>query len=863
LEVYGLLITSFAILLLLSLVSFHPNDVLLEHRLRSGVVNNLIGPVGAHIADLLFRSVGVGAFFACSTFFYFGGLLLAGRRPGISGGGLVAYLLTLLFSCVLAHILLQGYLPFGHYPGGLTGEWVGEISRTLFATTGTLIIGFSVAVAGFLTLSGLSLSRVAQAPYRGVQWLSGFLERVLARGRGDGGEQSSDENPRSRATSHHRQGSTKRDRPLGNAPVVRNTWVPGADAEAIEEGEPPSSGPVIETAAPVDSDRLSDVGAKKSKSTPKRTPKSTPKKRGDEAEIVGPAPESDALAATDSTENPSPADAVEPQAAPSTVAEPAPSAESPVEAEPSPEEAPKTTPPVAKVGAEGEPEFGVMIESREPMLLPNQDALPLGDMRPFEFPSLSLLDYEPPARRGVDRDTLSAAAQTLETKLRDFGVKGKVVKIQPGPVVTMFEFLPEAGVKISKITNLTDDLTMALHAQRVRIVAPIPGKGVVGIEVPSAVRETVYLKEILASDEFQAARGKMPLTLGKDIVGHPVVADLAKMPHLLVAGSTGSGKSVAVNSFICSLLYRLKPTDLRLILVDPKMLELSVYDDIPHLLLPVVTEPQKASLALKWAVTEMERRYRLLAACGVRNISGFNQKLDKYRSGARKSPEGVAADELEHLPFIVIVLDELADLMMVAKKDVEQSIARLAQMARAAGIHLVVATQRPSVDVVTGLIKANFPTRMSFMVSQKVDSRTILDRMGAENLLGMGDMLYLPPGSSKLTRVQGCFVSDDEVERIVDHLKQFGPPNYDMDILIDEEEDAKDLSDEDYDTLFDDAVAIVTETRNASISYLQRRLKIGYNRSARIIERMEFDGIISRADHRGVRKVIVPEAPPT
>ena len=823
-ELYGLLLTAFSILLLLSLISFDPRDVALDHKLRAGDFHNLIGPVGAHIADLLFRIMGLGALLGCSTFFYFGGLLLAGRRPSISGGGLVAYVLSMLFACVVAHLLLASFRPFAHNPGGLVGIWVGEIMRGLFATTGTIIIAGSVLTAGILRLSGMSLRQAATMPQRlfgGLrEWMDGRGAPVLdpdttaapedSDSDSDSDKQAAPTRPERRAKKAKRKARVSiGERPsyLGGAPepteaLQGRSTVPSPSAEAV----PPAS--VERTPAP-------EVGTK----TPERPPKAAPKPAG-KASKAPKAPKA-----------PKPA-------------------------------TPKTVGDGQRVLIDAplvdRPMIADMADVVPPPLVADQESLPFDELRPYEPPSLSLLDYEPPVRGAVDHDALQRAAETLEAKLADFGVKGKVVKIQPGPVVTMFEFLPAAGVKISKIQNLSDDLTMALHAQRVRIVAPIPGKGVVGVEVPSAVRETVFLKEILASPEFQEHRGKLPVALGKDIVGHPVTADLSKMPHLLVAGSTGSGKSVAINTFICSLLYRQRPKDLRLILVDPKMLELSVYDDIPHLLLPVVTEPTKASLALKWAVSEMERRYRLLAAFGVRNISGFNQKIDKMKAGGMSAPDGVGVDELEHLPYIVIILDELADLMMVAGKDVEKSIARLAQMARASGLHLIVATQRPSVDVITGLIKANFPTRMSFMVSQKVDSRTILDRMGAENLLGQGDMLYLPPGTSKLTRVQGCFVSDGEVERIVGHLKAFGPPEYHMDILIDEDEESKDLSSEDYDALFDQAVAIVTDTRNPSISYLQRRLKIGYNRSARIIERMEFDGIISRADHRGVRKVLAP-----
>ncbi|MFT5430177.1 MAG: DNA segregation ATPase FtsK/SpoIIIE-like protein, partial [Myxococcota bacterium] len=888
-EVYGLLLSAFSVLLLLSLVSFDPRDIAMDYQLRNGQVHNLIGPVGAHIADLILRILGVGGLLVCSTFFYFGGVLLAGRRPTISGGGLGAYILVIGFGCVLAHMGFAGLRPFAHSPGGLTGEWVGEILRTLFATTGAVIIALSILAAAALRLSGLTVRQVARLPAR-VYWAAkhraakrdpnapNWLERLTGLRK-----------PREA----DRPGWLNDDQAANDPPVTR----PARPHAGLETpAAPPHS---AEASRPVAEDRISvpqrpeiltPTAGPAPPSTPEpvrqdpgprapRTERTPPPRHVEQEAPARPTPVTRPPAvrlpvdrAPVAAEPPKPEAPQRPplRNAPPELVEPAPTS-LPADAGSSPQPIEKFRPtevtPITPVTS-GTPAVAGPIDiverpAAQPLpLLGDQERLPFDGVGPYEFPSISMLDYEAPQRGNVDRDALNAAASTLEAKLADFGVKGKVVKIMPGPVVTMFEFLPAAGVKISKIANLSDDLTMALHAQRVRIVAPIPGKGVVGIEVPSAVRETVYLKEILASSVFQDGKAKIPIALGKDIGGKPVVADLAKAPHLLVAGSTGSGKSVAINAFIMSLVYNQRPADLRLILVDPKMLELSVYDDIPHLLLPVVTEAKKASLALKWAVAEMERRYRLLAQCGVRNSAGFNQKLVHYLDGSKPTPKGIADDELEHLPYIVIILDELADLMMVSGKEVEQSIARLAQMARASGIHLVVATQRPSVDVVTGLIKANFPTRMSFMVSQKVDSRTILDRSGAENLLGQGDMLFLPPGTSKLNRIQGCFVSDDEVERVVEHLKKFGPPDYDMDILLDDDEQAKDLSKEDYDVHFDEAVAIVCDTRNPSISYLQRRLKIGYNRSARIIERMEHDGIISRPDHRGARKVLAPDLPP-
>ena len=490
----------------------------------------------------------------------------------------------------------------------------------------------------------------------------------------------------------------------------------------------------------------------------------------------------------------------------------------------------------------------------------------------YHKPPLSLLAHEggPPAP--IDRDALMANAKILESKLKDFNVDGEVVEVKPGPVVTMYEFSPAPGVKVNKIAGLSDDLSMALRALSIRIVAPIPGRGVVGIEIPNKERETVYLKEIFESEEFQKTGGKLPMALGKDIFGRTVVSDLAKMPHVLVAGSTGSGKSVSINTMILSLLYRATPEDVRIIMVDPKMLELSIYEGIPHLLLPVVTNPKKAALALNWAVREMERRYKLMSDKGVRNIDGYNKKIAKEeKDKAELKAQGklvvepvetaeeeelppvtiAEGEELEHghLPYIVVIVDELADLMMVAGREIEESIARLAQMARAAGIHLILATQRPSVDVITGLIKANFPTRISFKVFSRIDSRTILDQMGAETLLGMGDMLFLPPGTGAVQRVHGAFVSELEVQRVVDFLKKQGSPEYDKSILT-----APPASDnggdgeEEYDEKWDDALALVADTRQASISMLQRRLRLGYNRAARMIEKMEQEGIVGPSD---------------
>jgi S-DNA-T family DNA segregation ATPase FtsK/SpoIIIE len=447
-----------------------------------------------------------------------------------------------------------------------------------------------------------------------------------------------------------------------------------------------------------------------------------------------------------------------------------------------------------------------------------------------------------------------AQAEKLEDTLRHFGVEGKVASIMTGPVVSRFELEPAPGVKISKVTGLADDLALALKALSIRIVAPVPGKAVIGIEVPNAKRQVVGLREILADAAYRKSSSRLTIALGKDIMGQPVVNDLAKMPHLLIAGATGSGKSVGLNAMILSILFKATPQEVRFLLIDPKRIELSTYEGIPHLLHPVVVNPKEATVALHWAVAEMERRYALLSDLAVRNIEGFNQKVAK---NAKERPlEG--EEPLRPLPYIVIVIDELADLMLVSSRDTEEHLIRLAQKARASGIHLLVATQRPSVDVITGLIKANFPTRVSFQVSAKPDSRVILDTVGAERLLGMGDLLFLPPGTSRLKRIHGAFVSDAEVSRVVEFLKAQQAPEFEAGILEMQEREVEEGEMGEKDEKWDAAVELVAETRNASISMLQRRLRIGYNRAARIIETMENEGLIGPSDGLKPREVYIP-----
>lgn len=492
---------------------------------------------------------------------------------------------------------------------------------------------------------------------------------------------------------------------------------------------------------------------------------------------------------------------------------------------------------------------------KEPVKAPEQESFPFmhiaGD---FKLPSLDLLDEPPQDKRvEIERDSLEMNARRLERKLHDFGVEGEVVEILPGPVITMYEFKPAPGIKISKVAGLSDDLTLALRAPSVRIVAPIPGKAAIGIEIANNKRDHVHLKEVLSTQVFKDSSHRLTIALGKDITGLPVITDLVKMPHLLVAGATGTGKSVSLNAMINSLLFKVSPDMVRFLMIDPKRIELSVYKDIPHLLHPVVTEPKEATRALRWAVEEMERRYMLLSDRGVRNIEAYNRKvLKKRKTQSMDKAEGTD----KSLPYIILVIDELADLMMLSSRDVEEAITRLAQMARAAGIHLIIATQRPSVDVLTGIIKANFPTRISFQVSSKVDSRTILDTIGAEHLLGDGDMLFMPPGVGRITRIHGAFISEEEVKKVTDFLREQMRPDYDPNLLngvtTEEEQEEDDIE---LDEKYDKAVELVIQTGQASISMLQRKLRVGYNRAARMIEVMEREGIVGPSDGVRAREV--------
>lgn len=758
LELYGGLLALFVIALFLSLITFDPLDV------GAGIgtkTNNLLGPVGAHMADLFLAIFGLCSYLVAASLGYIAvrALLLRPIRMSI---GPVAYAIAILLSVsVLLQVIGREVRPFGYAIAGVIGTYVGEVMAALFSERGAVIMSSLTLLLAIIYFSGRSISTIFSCI---AEIASSAWRFIVAKARS-----------------------------IGTRPIQSDNAIE-TPKQVVESGDRDTSieVPRIHEPEPVPPIVFTPRWAEQTSETKLNS--------------------SDQEASPDVSST--------------RVTQPA---------------APKTASPRIVVN-----------DRRQPVI---QENLALPKTGPWEPPPISLLDYAPPRNAHVDSDALRRNAERLERKLLDYKVEGHVVEIHPGPVVTMYEFLPAAGVKISQIANLADDLTMALEATSIRIVAPIPGKGVVGIEVPNAVRETVYLREILSSEEFTRSKSKLTLALGKDIFGNPVVTDLSRMPHLLIAGATGSGKSVAVNAFILSILYNASPEDVRLILVDPKVVELQVYEGIPHLLLPVVYDPKHAAAALRWAVEEMERRYELLARAGVRNLQSYNQRVEKLRG--RTEPESSDIEEFERLPYIVIILDEFADLMMVASKDVETAVARLAQKARAAGIHLVMATQRPSKEVITGLIKANFSSRIAFRVASKIDSRIILDQSGADALLGYGDMLFLRPGSSLLTRVHGPFVSEDEVQRVVQHLKEQGEPEYKLDILSYTTQSAEEEDDGDGDVLLEEARAIVVETRRASISFLQRRLEIGYNRAARIMEQLERRGVVGPPNSRGERQVLI------
>ena len=809
----GILLGGAAAVALLGLSSYAP---------RGGPAN-WAGPVGHRLAGALLEVAGVGAY-AGALFLLAVALTLIAGRPRLSFSRAASWLLVCLSAIALLHLAVHARLQ-GHAPGGLVGALIAGGARAALSTWGATVLLSAVGAAALVVATDLWALRAAAAAGRlgiagGALAIKGAAG-MLARARASSGYEPEPEE-------------------MELDPDVRITVEPRR--KPVPDLGVPSQ-PPLDPRLP--NPRTSDG----------------PRKNGDPA----------AVPTSNTTSTPH---LLGPEILAPTIVEP------------------KAPPrPAGKKGGDGRKDEDASLGA---------GFLLHGDRKSFTPPPISILTGEASAIAPLDREGLTATAEKLRHKLASFGIQGQVTQIRPGPVVTMFEFLPAAGIKVSRIAGLADDLAMAMEALRVRIVAPIPGRGVVGIEVPNKERQMVVLRELAEQEAFQKSHSKLAMCLGKDIEGMPYIADLARMPHLLIAGTTGSGKSVAVNSMIVSMLLRASPEEVRFLMVDPKMLELSVYEGIPHLLLPVVTDAKKAAMALRWAVEEMERRYQLLAECGVRNIASFNKKVEKEGDAARRPAKeaktrrvvdlGVdssqstvdsghqselqnaladtaAGDErvpashepLRKLPYLVIIIDELADLMMVASREVETYIARLAQMARAAGIHLMVATQRPSTDVVTGVIKANFPARISFQVASRHDSGTIINSAGAENLLGMGDMLILPPATSTLTRVHGPYVDEKEIHAVVEHWKAQGAPVYDPSILRPRAEDGEGLPEDDQgpDELYDQAVAAVGDMRFISISLLQRKLRVGYNRAARMIERMERDGIVGPADGAKPREVLI------
>jgi DNA segregation ATPase FtsK/SpoIIIE, S-DNA-T family len=895
-EIIGVVGLGAAIFLLVALISLQAGQL-------------IMGPFGRSMASLFYGVAGMCGYFLIALAMVAAIRTLIEREPIMPGAVAVGAMIGVASLAILAHLAAGGYRLAGHGPGGAIGEHLGEILRAMVGTAGTSLLALVGLVVATVVATPLRTGDVLRAIGRALRVVGGSIARAalgVARFWGDVVRAMFPARERDEDDEDDDEASLEIDErdvlevgadEAADEPVIvdRRSRIAGggtADGLAGEAGDRPAKkkrarAPEIEVVDSSDAAEAAELRGQGADAAPAPSAPPAPNEAparsrrtrfasGTQAPGIAegtPAPTLEAAPPLDSLDGPHDTDAHVAGGA---------AAAGPVIVEPRFKNADKATMAAKEKAAEAE----------------RQTFIKLGEGE-YQLPSIQLLNYDAATANQIDKTAMLELSAKLTQTLENYGVKGDVVAIRPGPVVTMYEFAPAPGTRVNKIVNLTDDLALALEALRVRIVAPIPGKAAVGIEVPNKTREKVFLKEIVADEAFMRGRAKLPMAIGKDIEGGPTVVDLARMPHLLVAGTTGSGKSVAVNAFITSLLYHASPEDVRMIMVDPKMLELSIYEGIPHLLLPVVTDPKKANLALRWAVEEMDRRYDLLAQMGVRDIGTYNDKVgkqlakleaDKLRAAADAAARAIeddvekatSADTPEEadarekivtapphrLPYIVVVIDEFADLMMCAPKEVETSVARIAQKARASGIHLILATQRPSVDVITGLIKANFPSRIAFSVASKIDSRTILDQTGAEALLGAGDMLFSDRGAAP-QRLHGCYVDEEEIHRVVQFLKTQGRPVYNLDILKPRDEDGEGggefsmsgapggKSDDD---MYDKAVYIVTTTRNASISWVQRQLRIGYNRAARLVEEMEKQGVVSPPDHTNKREVLVAQA---
>ena len=835
-DIFAILFFAMGIFLSLCLISYSPTDPALNSVSSVPYVKNLGGLVGAYVADILYVVFGISAYILVGLLFLVSVLQFLGRSLRLRVREAFFYLGMLAFAAALIHLQFETVTIRGHAlaGGGIIGGLAGELLAHYLNRAGAYIFA-AVALLLFFTLATrLSVGEMATlvrqgivAFGRGIGWCFAHLGRGLMAIVKGGARGAS-------AAASAAASVAYSSKPVADEETVEATAEQRAQARALGADE----------ALPDEPTELHDAASRF------RNPFARPKE-----------PETVTLAPIRKPRGVIPMTPVE---APATPARPAAEV---IPFRQAPPDAAAKAPPATR-GAESAPAAPKILRRAEIKQRSASDQLKFRRMTAegYEPPPIALLSGDEAQKVEIDEETLKKNSMLLEKKLKDFDVEGRVTAIHPGPVITMYEYEPAAGTKVNKIVGLQDDLSLTLGGRSVRIVPHLPGKAAVGIEIPNADRETVWLRQIVSSQQFGKSLSKLALALGFSTTGHPVVTDLTKMPHLLVAGATGSGKSVAINSFIISILLRASPEEVRFIMVDPKMLELSIYDGIPHLLLPVVTKPKPAVTAMRWAIREMERRYQLMADSGTRNIIGYN---DKVKSGGIKlvtpeeasQPGAADGETVLHtgtLPYIVIIIDELADLMMTASQEVEECITRLAQMARASGIHLVLATQRPSVDVITGLIKANFPARVAFKVTSRHDSRTILDANGAETLLGNGDMLFMPPRAETCIRIHGSYVTDDDVSRVVAHLKEQGEPVYDESILKEPEGNAAAGGEfeEGDDELYDQAVKLVTETGQASISMVQRRLRIGYNRAARMIERMEAEGVIGKSEGSRPRQVL-------
>ncbi len=881
-EIFGIILSVATIILLLALASFDPSDPVLDD--AGAKASNLIGLVGAYMAHALLYLLGISSFLLVVGLGYAAAVAFGRGALRVTFKKVIGYFALLIQGTALVHILLAGSILMGHAPGGVFGEYTAGLFVSLLSSTGSILLLAAGLIMALVATTGFSLVDTFMAFFRvmkslfhwiikGMAWFSFRFASLCATG-GRASATWLGKQAKEFAGTLRFQG--ERLQPVTNPPAVSVPPIVVDEPEQNEQTEQSKSSlfqgflqPPISCPPPLG----------------RREPVVVTGQQDDQDSQQGPTEMDDPFISSGVMK-------------PSSLPE-----------KPQPEKKPDEKKPDEKkpeqVESRKEPE--IVIPAPKDSAIEEQQQAPLGNSpnwSNYQLPSLDMLESEeqPQEPEEIDKNLLTQYAKRLEQKLSDYGIKGQVTKIMPGPVVTMYEYAPGPGIKVAKISGLSQDLALALEAMSVRIIAPIPGRAVVGIEVSNKKRKIVYAKEIVGHKSFQRAGSKLTMALGKDIEGTPCVTDLNKMPHLLVAGATGTGKSVALNCMITSILYKATPEDVRFIMVDPKVLELSLYEGIPHLLLPVVTDPKKAQAALNWAVNEMERRIQLLHGAGVRNLDSYNRKAEKQAEAREKNGLGAPArkkivvidktaekddDELleidvdeesefvapgedevklEKMPHIIIVIDELADLMMTAGRDVETSIARIAQKARAAGIHLIVATQRPSVNVITGLIKANLPARVSFRVASKVDSRTILDANGAEALLGNGDMLFSPPTTSELKRIHGAFITEDEIQKVVEHIKAQAEPVYDQSIIAaaekQDEDNGPDSQPEDHDELYDVAVQMVAEMGQASTSMVQRKLRIGYNRAARLIEQMEKEGIVGPPDGSRPRKVLIQNHEP-